>query len=62
VLAAATWITTPAVAADIPSLVGEWSGASEAVVIGSGGYRPGTQTLKIPPFTDERVFDYSIKG
>jgi hypothetical protein len=27
-----------------------------------GGYRPGTQTLMDPPFTDERVFDYSIKG
>jgi hypothetical protein len=50
------------VAADIPSLVGEWSGAAEAVIIGSGDYRPGKQTLKDPPFTDERVFDYSIKG
>jgi len=62
VLAAATWIIAPVMAADISSLVGEWSGAAEAVVIGGGGYRPGTQTLMDPPFTDERMFDYSIKG
>lgn len=60
--AAAAWVVAPASAADIPTLVGEWSGTAEAVVIGSGGYRPGTQTLKDPPFTDQRVFNYSIKG
>jgi hypothetical protein len=62
VFAVAACIVTPAVAADIPNLVGEWSGTAEAVVIGSGGYRPGKQTLKDPPFTDERVFNYAIKG
>ncbi|HEU4475155.1 MAG TPA: hypothetical protein VFR71_00455 [Methyloceanibacter sp.] len=60
--AAAAWVVAPASAADIPTLVGEWSGTAEAVVIGSGGYRPGTQTLKDPPFTDQRAFNYSIKG
>jgi hypothetical protein len=61
-LAVAVWTITPAVAADIPNLVCEWSGTAEAVVIGSSGYRSGTETLKDPPFTDQRVFDYSIKG
>jgi hypothetical protein len=56
------WIAAPAVAADIPNLVGEWSGTAEAVVIGSGGYRPGEQTLEDPPFVDQRVFNYSIKS
>jgi hypothetical protein len=56
-------IAGPAVAEDaIPNLIGEWSGTAEAVVIGSGGYRPGTKTLEDPPFTDQRVFNYSIKG
>jgi len=31
-------------------------------VIGSGGYRPGSRTLKDAPYTDERVFNYSIEG
>ena len=62
VLAAATWIAAPAEAADIPNLIGEWSGTAEAVVIGSGGYRPGKQTLEDPPFVDQRVFNYSIKS
>ena len=62
VLAAATWIAAPAEAADIPNLVGEWSGTAEAVVIGSGGYRPGSKTLEDPPFVDQRVFNYSIKS
>ena len=55
-------IAGPAIAEDaIPNLVGEWSGTAEAVVIGSGGYRPGSKTLEDPPFTDQRVFNYSIK-
>jgi len=62
VLAAATWVAAPAEAADIPNLVGEWSGTAEAVVIGSGGYRPGSKTLEDPPFVDQRVFNYSIKS
>jgi hypothetical protein len=35
---------------------------ADAVVIGSGGYRPGDKTLKDPPFVDQRTFNYSIKG
>jgi hypothetical protein len=46
----------------IPNLVGEWSGKAEAVVIGSGGYRPGSLTLEDAPFMDERVFNYTIQG
>lgn len=30
-------------------------------MIGSRRLSPGTETLKDPPFTDQRVFDYSIK-
>jgi hypothetical protein len=53
----------PAVAEDAtPNLVGEWSGAADAVVIGSGVYRPGDKTLKDPPYVDQRTFNYSIKG
>jgi len=37
VLAAATWIIAPAMAAGIPSLVGEWSGAAEAVAVAAIG-------------------------
>ena len=62
VIAAGVLISAPALAADIPNLVGEWSGTAEAVVIGAGGYRRGKQTLKDAPFTDERVFEYAIKG
>jgi hypothetical protein len=61
VLAASAWSIAPAAAAEIPNLLGEWSGTADAVVIGSGGYRR-TQTLKDPPFTEERIFNYSIKG
>lgn len=46
----------------IPNLVGKWSGTAQAVVIGSGGYRPGSRTLEDAPYTDERVFNYSIEG
>jgi hypothetical protein len=35
---------------------------ADAVVIGSGGYRPGDKTLKDPPFVDQRTFNYSIKA
>jgi hypothetical protein len=62
VLAAATWIAAPAEAADIPNLIGEWSGTAEAVVIGSGGYRPGKQTLEDPPFVDQRVFNFRSRA
>ncbi|MGV1015300.1 MAG: hypothetical protein ACOYB4_10050, partial [Methyloceanibacter sp.] len=56
-------IVSPALAEDAaPNLVGEWSGTAKAVVIGSGGYRPGSKTLEDPPFPDERVFNYSIKS
>jgi hypothetical protein len=56
-------LASPAFAEDaIPNLVGEWSGVADAVIIGSGGYRPGDKTLKDPPFVDQRKFDYAIKG
>jgi hypothetical protein len=56
-------VVGPTLAEDaIPNLVGEWSGVADAVVIGSGGYRPGTQTLNDPPFIDQRTFNYSIEG
>src|SRR3990170_5108718 len=45
-----------------PNLVGKWSGTAQAVVVGSGGYRPGSRTLEDAPYTDERVFNYSIEG
>jgi hypothetical protein len=53
----------PAFAEDaIPNLVGEWSGVADAVIIGSGAYRPGNKTLNDPPFVDQRSFNYAIKG
>ncbi len=53
----------PAMAEDnIPNLVGEWSGVADAVIIGSGGYRPGDKTLNDPPYVDQRTFNYSVKG
>jgi hypothetical protein len=53
----------PAFAEDaIPNLVGEWSGVADAVIIGSGAYRPGNKTLNDPPFVDQRTFNYEIKG
>jgi hypothetical protein len=56
-------LVSPALAEDaIPNLVGEWSGVADAVVIGSGGYRPGSQTLNDPPYVDQRTFNYAIKG
>jgi len=56
-------LSSPAFAEDAtPNLVGEWSGVADAVVLGSGGYRPGDKTLKDPPFVDQRTFNYSIKG
>ena len=45
-----------------PNLVGKWSGTAQAVVVGSGGYRPGSRTLEDAAYTDERVFNYSIEG
>jgi hypothetical protein len=43
-------LVNPAMAEDaIPNLVGEWSGVAQAVVIGSGGYRPGSRTLNDAP-------------
>jgi hypothetical protein len=56
-------LVSPALAEDaIPNLVGEWSGVADAVVIGSGGYRPGSQTLNDPPYVDQRTFNYAIQG
>lgn len=56
-------LATPAFAEDaVPNLVGEWSGVADAVIIGSGAYRPGNKTLNDPPFVDQRTFNYAIKG
>jgi hypothetical protein len=46
----------------LPSLVGDWTGTSESVVLGSGAHHPGSETLQDAPCMREVEFTFSVQG